>query len=413
MKHQVGFSSIVPRGIAAALRPLLAAAALASTALVAQASESVVTIGILTDMSGQMSDYVGPGAVEAAKLAAADFGGTVNGKPVKIVFADHQLKPDVALGILRRWYDTEGVDAVVDLSTSSIALAAQDLTNRSNKVAMLTAPAALELYREKCSPNTVVWSVDNYTYGRAVPEVILKQGGKKWFLLVTDYAFGHNLQALVTEAVNASGGQIVGAIRHPFNTFDYSSFLLKAQSSGADVIGFLNSNHDLSTSLKQAREFGLNRTARFVAPANAYHSVRALGLDASQGMTVVDPMYWDLNAKTREFTKRFQSVMNKPPTGGQFLVYSAVTHYLKGVKAAGSPVDGGAVVRKMKELPLSDLAFEGSVRADGRVMYDILVTKVKSPAESKNTYDIYNVVGRIPAKDAFAPMSGSPCPLAK
>jgi len=188
---------------------------------------------------------------------------------------------------------------------------------------------------------------------------------------------------------------------------------LKAQSSGADVIGFLNSNLDLATSLKQAREYGLNRTARFVAPANAYHSVRALGLEAAQGMIVVDPMYWDLNAKTREFSKRFEGVMNKPPTGGQFLVYSAVTHYLKGVKAAGSPVDGGAVVKKMKDLPVSDLAFEGSVRADGRVMYDMLVSTVKSPAESKGPYDVYKVIGRIPAKEAFAPMSGSPCSLAK
>jgi branched-chain amino acid transport system substrate-binding protein len=379
----------------------------------AAADENTVRVGVLTDMSGQLADYSGPGAVEAARMAVAEFGGTVNGKPIEIIFADHQLKSDVALGILRQWYDTRGVDAVLDLTLSNIALAAQNLTREKNKVALLTGAATVELYREKCSPNSVDWAVDNYTYGNAVPRLIMQKGGKKWFLLVTDYAFGYNLQDLTTAAVKANGGDIVGTVRHPLNTSDYSSFLLQGQSTGANVLAFINSNMDLANSLKQAREFGLEKSMQFVAPANAFHSVLALGLEASQGMTVVDPMYWDLNVETREFSKRFQEKMKRPPTGGQFLAYGAVLHYLKGVQAAGSPTNGAAVVEKMKSIPVSDVAFKGKVRADGRVLYDMLVSRVKSPAESKGPFDVFQVTGRIAADEAFAPIEGSPCPMLK
>ena len=379
----------------------------------ASADENTVRIGVLTDMSGQLADYSGPGAVEAARMAVAEFGGTVNGKPIEIIFADHQLKSDVALGILRQWYDTRGVDAVLDLTLSNIALAAQNLTLEKNKVALLTGAATVELYREKCSPNSVDWAVDNYTYGNAFPRLIMQKGGKKWFLLVTDYAFGYNLQTLATAAVKADGGEIVGAVRHPLNTSDYSSFLLQAQGTGANVLGFINSNMDLANSLKQAREFGLDQKMQFVAPANAFHSVLALGLDASQGMTVVDPMYWDLNADTRAFSKTFQEKIKRPPTGGQFLAYGAVLHYLKAVKAAGGPTDGAAVVKRMKEIPVSDIAFKGKVRADGRVIYDMLVSTVKAPAESKGPFDVYTVTGKIPADEAFSPLQGSPCSLVK
>jgi branched-chain amino acid transport system substrate-binding protein len=379
----------------------------------ALADQDVVKIGILTDMSGQMKDYSGPGAVVAAKMAVDDFGGKVNGKPIEIVSADHQLKPDTAMGILRRWYDREGVDAAVDLTTSSIALAAVDVAREKNKVILDTGAATIELYREKCSPNTAMWAMDNYIYGHAVPNYVLKTGGKKWFLLVTDYAFGHGLQALITDAVKAAGGRVVGAVRHPLSTSDFSSFLLQAQSSGADVLGFANSQGDLALSLKQAREFGLNRTMAFVAPANAYHTVISLGLDNAQGMTVVDPMYWDHNDATREFTKKFEKAMKKPPTGGQFLAYSAITHYLKAVKAVGSPVDGAAVVSKMKQIPVEDKFFKGTVRADGRFLYDVLVSTVKTPNESKGEFDVYKPAGIIPAAEAFAPIEGSPCPLIK
>src|SRR3984893_3105354 len=379
----------------------------------AYADENVVRIGVLTDMSGQMADYSGPGAVEAAKLAVNDFGGKVNGKPIEIVFADHQLKPDVALGILRQWYDNRGVDAVVDLTTSSIALAAVNLTREKNKVALNTGAATIELYRERCSPNSVMWSMDNYTYGHAVPEFVLKSGGKKWFLLVTDYAFGHGMQALITETVTTAGGQVVGAVRHPLGTSDFSSFLLQAQGSGANVLAFANSQGDLVNSLKQAREFGLEKTMSFVAPANAFHSVLSMGLELAQGMTVVDPAYWDHNDESRAFTKRFEAITKRPPTGGQFLAYSAILHYLKAVGAAGGPSNGAAVVAKMKELPVSDPFFKGNVRADGRFMYDVLVSTVKKPSESKGPFDVYNPAGVIPAAQAFAPQEGSPCSLAK
>jgi branched-chain amino acid transport system substrate-binding protein len=379
----------------------------------ASADENTVRIGILTDMSGQMSDYSGPGAVEAAKLAVSDFGGKVNGKPIEIIFADHQLKPDVALGILRQWYDTRGVDAVVDLTTSSIALAAVNLTREKNKVALNTGAATIELYREKCSPNSVMWSMDNYTYGHAVPDFVLKSGGKNWFLLVTDYAFGHGMQGLITEAVTTAGGKVVGAVRHPLGTSDYSSFLLQAQGTGANVLAFANSQGDLVNSLKQAREFGLNTKMSLVAPANAFHSVLSIGLELGQGMTVVDPAYWDQNDETRAFTKRFEVATKRPPTGGQFLAYSSILHYLKAVAAAGGPTDGAAVVAKMKEVPVSDPFFKGAVRADGRFMYDVLVSTVKKPSESKGPFDVYKPAGVIAAADAFAPLQGSPCSLVK
>jgi branched-chain amino acid transport system substrate-binding protein len=379
----------------------------------ASADENVVRIGVLTDMSGQMSDYSGPGAVEAAKLAVQDAGGKVNGKPIEIIFADHQLKPDTALGILRQWYDTRGVDAVVDLTTSSIALAAVNLTREKNKVALNTGAATIELYREKCSPNSVMWAMDNYVYGHAVPGFVLKNGGKKWFLLVTDYAFGHGMQALITEAVTAAGGKIVGAVRHPLGTSDFSSFLLQAQGSGADVLAFANSQGDLVNSLKQAREFGLDKTMNLVAPANAFHSVLSMGLDLAQGMTVTDPTYWDRDEQTRAFTKRFEAVTKRPPTGGQFLAYSAIRHYLKAVEAVGGSTDGAAIVAKMKEIPVSDPVLKGTVRPDGRFMYDVLVSTVKRPSESKGPFDVYNPAGLIPAANAFAPLEGSPCPLLK
>jgi branched-chain amino acid transport system substrate-binding protein len=378
------------------------------------ADESVIRIGVLTDMNGQMSDYSGPGAVQAAKMAVEDFGGSVNGKPVEIISADHLLKPDVALGILRQWYDTRGVDAAVDLTTSSIALAAVNLTREKNKVVLNTGAATTELYREKCSPNSVMWAMDNYIYGRAFPKFLLKTTEKKkWFLLVTDYAFGHELQAMITKTVREGGGEVVGAVRHPLGTSDFSSFLLQAQGSGADVLAFANSQGDLANSLKQAREFGLDRSMSLIAPANAFHTVLSLGQSVAQGMTVVDPTYWDLNDNTRAFSERFQKVMKRPPTGGQFLAYSAITHYLKAVAAVGSPIDGAAVVAKMKELPVSDVILKGSVRADGRFLYDVLVSTVRKPGESKGQFDVYNRSGAIPAADAFAPLEGSPCSLLK
>lgn len=393
-------------------KSLYVAGILLSVCGAVRADENTIRIGVLTDMSGQMSDYSGPGAVEAAKLAAKDFG-AVNGKPVEIIYADHQLKPDTALGILRQWYDNRGVDAVVDLTTSSIALAAVNVTREKNKVALNTGAATIELYREKCSPNSVMWSMDNYTYGHAVPDFVLKNGGKKWFLLVTDYAFGHGMQALITEAVTAAGGKVVGAVRHPLSTADFSSFLLQAVGSGADVLAFANSQGDLVNSLKQAREFGLNSKMAFVAPANAYHSVVSMGLELGQGMTVVDPQYWDFNDETRAFTKRFEVTTKRPPTGGQFLAYSAIYHYLKAVAAVGNPTDGAAVVAKMKELPVSDPFFKGTVRADGRFLYDVQVSTVKKPSESKGPFDVYKPAGIIPAAEAFAPLKGSPCSLVK
>jgi branched-chain amino acid transport system substrate-binding protein len=389
------------------------AAAMTLFSLSAAADENVVRIGVLTDMSGQLKEYSGPGSVVAAQLAVEDFGGKVNGKPIEIVSADHQLKSDVALGILRQWFDTKGVDAVIDLTLSNIALAGQNLVREKNKVVMFTGPATTELYRESCSPNGVDWSMDNYGFGTDLPQYLLKHGGKKWFLLVSDYAFGHNLKKLVTAALESGGGEVVGSVMHPFGTSDYSSFLLQAQSTGADVLAFLNSNDDSAIAIKQAREFGLDRSMQFVAPADAIHTIFALGLQEAQGLTLVTPTYWDLNEATRAFTKRFEAKMHKVPTDGNFLAYSAVTHYLKAVQRTKHPTDGAAVVSTMKTIPVSDPIFKGSVRIDGRVIYDVRVVTVKKPSESTGSSDVYKVIDSIPADTAFAPLAGSPCSLVK
>jgi branched-chain amino acid transport system substrate-binding protein len=258
-----------------------------------------------------------------------------------------------------------------------------------------------------------MWSMDNYTYGHAVPNYVLKTGGKKWFLLVTDYAFGHGMQALITDTVKAAGGEIAGAVRHPLGASDFSSFLLQAQSSGANVLAFANSQGDLAQSVKQAREFELDKKMSFVAPANAYHTVLALGLETAQGMMVVDPAYWNQTDATREFTKRFEKAVKHPPTGGQFLAYSAITHYLKAVAAVGSPADGKAIVSKMKAMPVEDIFLSGNVRQDGRFLYDVQVSIVKAPSESKGPFDVYKPSGVIPAAEAFAPIEQSPCALLK
>lgn len=387
----------------------LALAILLASAGPSFADQNTVRIGILTDMSGAFADVVGPGAVEAARMAVADFGKPIKGKPVEIVFADHQNKPDTAMSILRQWYDERGVDVAMEFTTSTIGLAAQELTRAANKVAIPVGPASSDLYGAKCTPNSVVWGMDNFAFGSAAPKVIVKKGGNKWFLLVTDYTFGHQLQALVSNLVISEGGKVVGAVRHPLGNPDFSSYLLQAQSEGANVIAFVNSGNDMSTSIKQAREFGLHNTMQFVAPAFQLPNAIALGLTIGQGVIVTNSVYWDQSDVTRAFSKRFAEKMKKVPTENQFMVYAAIMHYLKTVADMDTHTNGKAVVEQMKKRPVAELDFKGRIRNDGRVTYDLNVAEVKAPAASTGPFDLYKLTGKVPAEQAFVPEDKTGC----
>ena len=387
----------------------LAVAMLLAMAVPSHADENTVRIGILTDMSGPFADLVGEGAVESVRMAVEDFGGKVNGKPIEVIFADHQDKPDIAMSILRQWYEERGVDAAMEFTTSTIGLAAQELTRTDNKVAIPVGPASTDLYVKKCSPNTVDWGMDNYAFGNAAPHAVVERGGNKWFLLVTDYTFGHQLQALVTANVESEGGKVVGAVRHPLGSPDFSSYLLQAQSAGANVIGFINSGADMSTSIKQAREFGLEKTMQFVAPAFQLPNAIALGLETGQGMIVTNNVYWDQSDVTRAFAKRFKAKLGKAPGEIPFAMYAGALHYLKAIQKLGSHTDGAKVVKEMKEIPVDELDFKGRIRGDGRVIYDMNVAEVKTPEESTGPYDLYKITGKVPGEVAFQPMDKENC----
>ena len=373
----------------------------------AHAGEKSVKIGVLTDMTGALSAYFGPGSIVAAKMAVEDFGPNVLGKPIEVISADHQNKPDAALGILRKWYDIEDVDAVSDLGNSAVALAAQNLTRDKNRVALFTGASTTKLSQENCSPNGVQWGHDVYMFSHGAPQGILATGGKTWFLVVVDYVFGKDLEVQTRAVIEKGGGKVVGVVHHPLNSPDLSSFLLQAQGSGAQIIGLLNSVTDLANSVKQANEFKISPAQRLAALAFTLPDVRALGLAVAQGITYSEPFYWDRTDETRAFSQRFFKLAGTMPTGGHASTYSAVLHYLKAVKEAGT-TDGRAVVAKMKEIPVDDFyAHNAYVRKDGRLIMDIYLLQVKAPLESKGEWDLDKVVGTISAVDAWAPMSDS------
>jgi branched-chain amino acid transport system substrate-binding protein len=386
-------------------------ASLVAVAMPAMADENTVRIGVLTDMSGPFADIDGPGGVEAVRMSVEDYGGKAKGKPIEVIFADHQNKPDIALSILRQWYDERGVDMALEFTTSTVGLAAQELTRTANKVGIPIGPATSDLYGSKCSPNTVVWGMDNFAFGNAAPKVVVERGGNKWFLLVTDYTFGHQLQALLTDLVTGEGGSVVGAVRHPLGSPDFSSYLLQAQSLGANVIAFVNSGNDMSTSIKQAREFGLNETMQFVAPAFQIPNALALGLDIGQGVIAANSVYWDQSEVTRAFTRRFKEKMKKVPSENQFMMYAAVQHYLTAVDKMDTHTDGKAVVAQMKTMPVSVLDFSGRIRKDGRVIYDLNIASVKKPSESSDQFDVYNLTGKVPGEQAFVAEDKTGCSM--
>src|SRR5258705_7209351 len=394
----------------------LLVAALSGVLVSAANGQEKIRIGVLNDQSGVFATYRGIGSVVAAQMAVEDFGGKSAGKAVEVVSADHQNKLDVGVGIARRWFENESVDAIFDLPNSAIALAVAGMTEQKNKVFVGSGAGTALLTGEKCTPNTVHWTYDTYAYGRGLGKAVVAQGGKKWFFLTADYAFGHDLEKQAMEAVKASGGEVVGAVRHPLGTADYASYLLQAQASGADILGIANAGDDTITSMKQAAEFGLTRKQRLVGLILGMNGLPSLTLQAAQGAQIMNPFYWDLTEGTRSFAKRFSErhPQQNYPNDMQAGVYATGIHYLKavakGLRAAGRK----AIVVAMKAIPTDDALFgKGYIRADGRKIHPLYLLEVKKPDESLSKWDLLKVVATIPGEDAFRPEKAGGCPLSK
>jgi branched-chain amino acid transport system substrate-binding protein len=399
------------------LKALAAAAALAFAAGAAQAqvSGNVVKIGVLNDQSSLYADLGGQGSVLAARMAIEDFKAKEKGLNVEVVFADHQNKPDVGSSIARQWYDVDGVDAIVDVPTSSVALAVNQVTRDKGKAFLVSGAASSDLTGKACSPNTVHWTYDTWMLANGTGGAIVKTGGDTWFFLTSDYAFGHALERDTEQVVLKNGGKVLGKVRHPLNTQDFSSFLLQAQGSKAKIIGLANAGGDTINSIKQAAEFGIVRRGQNLAGLLVFISdVHGLGLNNAQGLILTETWYWDQNDQTRAFAKRFASQNNnKYPTMVHAGVYSAVTHYLKAIEA-GKTDDGTKVVAQMKKMPTDDPLFgKGSIRQDGRKIHPAYLFEVKKPGESKGAYDYYKLRATIPAEQAFRPEKEGGCPLVK
>ena len=400
-------------------RMMLLATALAGLAALPAAAQQVpkrdaIRIGILSDLSGSFADVAGPGSVVAAQLAAEDFGGRAAGLPVHILPGDHQNRPDTGSALARRWFDTEGVDAVVDLPNSAIALAVGEVARGANRVALVTAAVASRLTGDACSPNLIHYSLDTWSMSNVPSRALVQAGGTDWFYITADYAFGHDLEKQSMDAVTRAGGKVVGSVRHPLGTTDFSSVLLQAQASRASIVALSNSQADFINSMKQAAEFGLARRGQRVVGLAVYISdIVSLGLEATQGATVVGNWYWDLNEGTRSFARRFgERTGGRMPTDLQANVYAAVTHFLRAVDALGSSTDGRAVAAKMKALPTEDSIFgRGMIRADGRRVSPVYVFNVNSPAESRGRYDVYRLEREVPVGEAYRPVEQGGCPL--
>lgn len=381
----------------------------------AQVSNDVVKIGVMDDMSGPYADIQGPGDVIAVKMAVEDFGGEVNGKPIEVISGDLQNKADVGLGIARRWYDVENVDVIMGLGNSAVALAVQGITQEKNRIAITTSAGSTLLTGKNCSPLGMHWVYDTYALANGTANAIMeKGGGNSWFFITADYAFGHALEADTMTVVKKKGGKVVGAVRAPLNSSDFSSFLLQAQSSKAQVIGLANAGADTINAIKNAADFGIVSGGQKMAGMLVLLTdIRSLGLNAAQGLLFTEAFYWDQNDETRAFSKRFAEKHGKPPTSFQAGIYSAALHYLKGVKEAGTD-EAKAVVAAMKKLPVNDfMTKNGSIRDDGRMMRDMYLLQAKKPSESKGEWDLMNVAATIPAEVAYRPLADSECPLIK
>ena len=391
---------------------------LAASSAFAQASKPAgkpVRLGVLNDMSGVYADYQGIGSVVAAQMAIDDFGGTVAGRPIELVSADHQNKPDVGATTARRWFDQEGVDVVLDVPNSAVAFAVADLARDKNKVFIGSGAGSSELTGARCSPNTVHWTYDTWELGSALGRAVSARGGKKWFFITADYAFGYDLELQTMNAAKAAGGTIAGAVRAPLGTADFSAFLLQAKASGADVLVLANAGADTVTAIKQANEFGLTKSMAVVGPIVNINVIQATGLHDADGVLAVTPFYWDADAPSRAFAQRFADKHPRhiKPNDMQAGVYAGVLHYLKAVQKLGDATDGRAVVAAMKALPTNDPLFgQGSIRADGRKLHPVYLYQTKTAAESKSEWDMFRLLATIPAEQAFRPLADGKCSLA-
>lgn len=395
---------------------LVSAAGLLSAVLIvpASAQQTPLKIGVLSDFSSVYSDIGGQGNVEATKMAIEDFGGQMFGKPIEMVAADVLNKPDVASTIARKWWETEGVDMIIDLPTSATALAVMELSKQYEKVMIVTDAASSDITGKSCSPYTAHWTYDTYSNAHTVGSAIVKNGGDSWFFLTADYVFGHSIERDTGDVVKAAGGKVLGSVKHPLNTADFSSFLLQAQASKAKIIGLANGGGDTINAIKQAGEFGIVAGGQNLAAIVMFISdVHSLGLKLAQGLIITEAYYWDLNDKTRAFGKRFQERIKRMPTMNQAATYSATLHYLKAVQAAGTK-DTKTVMAKMRELPVKDAFTDnGILREDGRMVHSMFLFQVKKPEESKGPWDYYKLLAEVPADQAFRPLKDGGCPLVK
>jgi branched-chain amino acid transport system substrate-binding protein len=401
------------------MRPVcfLAAAALSLPLIAcnnAYAGNGVVRIGILNDQSGVFADSTGTGSTDAARMAAEDFGSKVAGMPIEIIAADHQNRPDIGAGIAKRWFDVEGVDAIADLGNSAVALAVNEIARDKNKTILVSAGGTTMLTGKACSPNTVQWTYDTWSQSMAIGTALVKAGNRKWFFLTADYTFGYNLRDETSKVVLANGGEIVGSVRHPINSSDFSSYLLQAQASKANVIALANGGNDTANAIKQAQEFRIQKGGQIVVGLSTMITdIKALGLNSAQDLYVTETFYWDRTPESRAWSKRWaERNGGRYPTMMQAGVYGATLHYLKAVQAVGSTSDGRKVVDKMKEMQTDDPLFgKGTILPNGRKIHDVYVFQVKSPEASKYPWDYYKLVSTIPGKEAFLSLEQSGCNL--
>ena len=388
--------------------------ALTAGAAHAQVSNNVIKIGVMNDRSGIYADLAGEGSAIAARLAAEEFGNKVAGAPIEIVVADHQNKADIAANTARQWVDTENVDVIADVPNSAAALAVQGITKDKKRIFLMSGPGSTDLTGKACSPYGFQWTYDNYAMAAGTARALVEQGKKSWFFITADYAFGHSLEDETTKMVKQLDGKVAGSVRHPLGTSDFSSFLLQAQGSKADVIGLANAGGDATNAVKQAAEFGVTQSGQSLAGLLLFISdVNALGLQAAQGLMLTTGFYWDMDDQTREWTKKFEAKAGKKPTMVQAGVYSAVRHYLKAVEAVGSD-DPDKVAAKMRETPVQDMfAKNGKIAANGRMFHDMYLVQVKTAAESKAPWDYYKIVKTIPAEQAYLDPAKSGCSLVK
>ena len=397
---------------------LLGTALTLAIAGAASADDKVVKIGALSDQSGLYADLSGPGSTVAAQMAVEDSGLTGKGWKIDVISGDHQNKPDIGTSIARQWFDVDKVDAIVDVPNSGVALAVNNVVKEKNGVYINSGAATSDLTNAQCSPNTAHWTYDTYMLAHATGQALVKAGGDTWFFLTADYAFGQALERDTTAVVLANGGKVVGSVKHPLNTSDFSSFLLQAQSSKAKIIGLANAGGDTTNTIKQAAEFGIVKGGQKLAALLLFLTdVKAIGLETAQGLNFTETFYWDMNDQSRAFSKRFSERMKNgaPPTMVQAGVYAGILHYLKALEAlGGNPHDGLKVVDKMKSMPTDDPLFgKGAIQPNGRTIHNAYLFEVKKPSESKGPWDFYKLVGTVPGEEAFTPLSESKCPLLK